>query len=103
MVEHILAALAGYQIDNCEVWVNAAEMPALDGSSQAALEALMQAGAVEQDATREVYVVDQEVRVGSQDAWLVVGAHESTRIDARATNWISVPSHRSAGNDWKCN
>lgn len=72
MVEHILAALAGYHIDNCEVWVNAAEMPALDGSSQAALAALMRAGAIEQKAERDTYVVDRRVRVGSQDAWLLV-------------------------------
>ncbi|HEX7445976.1 MAG TPA: UDP-3-O-acyl-N-acetylglucosamine deacetylase, partial [Pirellulales bacterium] len=27
MVEHIMAALGGLEIDNCEVWVNATEMP----------------------------------------------------------------------------
>ena len=34
MVEHVLAALAGMRIDNCEVWVDAPEMPGCDGSSQ---------------------------------------------------------------------
>ena len=33
MVEHVLAALAGLQIDNCEIWVDEAEMPGCDGSS----------------------------------------------------------------------
>ena len=27
MVEHVMAALAGLQIDNCEVWVDGQEMP----------------------------------------------------------------------------
>ena len=33
MVEHVMAALAGMQIDNCEIRVNQAEMPGCDGSS----------------------------------------------------------------------
>ena len=39
MIEHLLAALAGMQIDNCEVWVNQPEMPGLDGSSLKFVEA----------------------------------------------------------------
>ena len=39
MVEHVLAALAGLRIDNCEVWVDAAEMPGCDGSAKAFVEA----------------------------------------------------------------
>lgn len=70
MVEHLLAALAGLQIDNCEVCVDAAEMPALDGSSLAAVEAIESAGVVFQDATRPHIVVKQTVRVGDDDAWI---------------------------------
>ena len=33
MVEHLLAALAGLEIDNCLVEVDGEELPALDGSS----------------------------------------------------------------------
>ena len=33
MVEHILSALVGLQIDNCYVDVNRVEMPGMDGSS----------------------------------------------------------------------
>ncbi len=32
MVEHIMAALAGMHVDNCEVWVDQPEMPGCDGS-----------------------------------------------------------------------
>ena len=32
MIEHIMAALAGLQIDNCELWVDRPEMPGCDGS-----------------------------------------------------------------------
>lgn len=50
MVEHVMAALAGLQIDNCEVWVDEAEMPGFDGSSLPFVEALDSAGVVEQSA-----------------------------------------------------
>ena len=33
MIEHVMAALAGMQVDNCEVWVNEPEMPGCDGSA----------------------------------------------------------------------
>jgi UDP-3-O-acyl N-acetylglucosamine deacetylase len=70
MVEHLLAALAGLQIDNCEICVDAQEMPALDGSSQAAVKAIESAGVVFQDAHRPQIIVDQIVRVGDDDAWI---------------------------------
>ena len=37
MVEHVMAALAGLRIDNCEIHVDAPEMPGMDGSSLAFL------------------------------------------------------------------
>ena len=46
MVEHVLAALAAMRIDNCEIWVDAPEMPGLDGSSKAFVEALDAGGFV---------------------------------------------------------
>ena len=49
MIEHVMAALAGLKIDNCEVWVDEAEMPGCDGSSLPYVEALSTAGIVEQD------------------------------------------------------
>lgn len=70
MVEHVLAALAGLQIDNCEIVVDAREMPANDGSSQAAVEAICDAGVVTQHELREVHTLDESIRVGSGDLWI---------------------------------
>lgn len=70
MVEHILAALAGLQLDNVEVWVDAAEMPGLDGSSQPLIEALDAAGAVTQEAPRQRLVIERPVRIGDERAWV---------------------------------
>ncbi|MBL8851230.1 MAG: UDP-3-O-[3-hydroxymyristoyl] N-acetylglucosamine deacetylase [Planctomycetaceae bacterium] len=49
-VEHVLAALAGMQVDNCIVQVTASECPNGDGSAQAFVEAIDSAGIVPQSA-----------------------------------------------------
>lgn len=70
MVEHVLAALYGLSIDNCEVWTNASELPGLDGSCKALVEAIAAAGIVEQKAARRRLVVTDVTRVGNDDAWV---------------------------------
>ncbi len=70
MVEHILAALAGLKIDNCEVWVDAAEMPGCDGSCRPFVEALDAAGVVEQHESREQLVVEETIRVEEDGCWI---------------------------------
>lgn len=52
-VEHIMAALAGTQIDNVLIEVTGAETPILDGSSRPYVEAIEGAGIEPQDAPRE--------------------------------------------------
>ncbi|MES1213029.1 MAG: UDP-3-O-acyl-N-acetylglucosamine deacetylase [Singulisphaera sp.] len=70
MVEHIMAALAGLRIDNCEVWVNTVEMPGCDGSSQPFVEALLAAGVVTQNSLRNALVVREITRLGDIDSWI---------------------------------
>ncbi len=70
MVEHVMAALSGMQIDNCEVWVNEAEMPGFDGSSLPFVEALDAAGLVEQSELRPRLIVRNVTRLGDDDSWV---------------------------------
>ncbi|MEQ1905772.1 MAG: UDP-3-O-acyl-N-acetylglucosamine deacetylase [Pirellulaceae bacterium] len=70
MVEHILAALAGLQIDNCQVWVDRSEMPGFDGSSLPFAEALTQVGIVRQTQWRSRLLVDQVYQVGDDSCWI---------------------------------
>lgn len=70
MVEHVLAALFGLQIDNCEVWVDGVELPGLDGSCQAIVEALNAAKIVEQSARRRRLIITDVTRVGDDDCWI---------------------------------
>lgn len=70
MVEHVLAALYGLRIDNCEVWVDASELPGLDGSCQPLVEAILTAGIVEQPALQRRLVVTDITRVGNDESWI---------------------------------
>jgi UDP-3-O-acyl N-acetylglucosamine deacetylase len=70
MVEHVMAALAGLRVDNCEVWVNEPELPGCDGSSLPFVVALEAAGVVEQEAWRAQLVVRNLIRLGVEDCWI---------------------------------
>ena len=70
MVEHIMAALSGLQIDNCEVWIDRSEMPGCDGSSQPFVAALDRAGIVPQAALRPLLMVTETTRLGDADHWI---------------------------------
>jgi len=70
MIEHVMGALAGLQIDNCEVWVDQPEMPGCDGSSLPFVKALDPAGIVQQNARRRVRIIGQLIRVGNQQSWI---------------------------------
>ena len=70
MVEHVMAALAGLHIDNCEVHVDAAEMPGCDGSSEPFVSALLDAGITQQRAERHCLIVTDVTRVGDDDSWI---------------------------------
>ena len=59
--EHVLAACVGLEIDNLIIELNASEPPIMDGSSKFFLEALEKAGIVEQEASREEYVVTEVI------------------------------------------
>lgn len=57
-VEHTLAALSGLQIDNVLIDIDCSETPILDGSSRLYIEALENAGFIDQDALREFIEID---------------------------------------------
>jgi UDP-3-O-acyl N-acetylglucosamine deacetylase len=64
MIEHVMAALAGLQIDNCTVEIDGPEPPGMDGSSLQFAEELLAAEIVDQPATRSVSVVPDTAFVG---------------------------------------
>lgn len=59
--EHVLAALMGSDLDNIIIELNASELPIMDGSSKFFMEAIEEAGVVEQELNRNVYVVKEVI------------------------------------------
>jgi UDP-3-O-acyl-N-acetylglucosamine deacetylase len=72
MVEHLLAALYGLQIDNCEIWVDQPEIPGFDGSSHVFTAALHMTGVVPQPAKRAVRVVTRAFHIGDKQSYMIV-------------------------------
>lgn len=60
-VEHVLAALAGMEVDNALIEIDGPEVPILDGSSDPFIEMLCKAGKKEQKAEREYFVLTENL------------------------------------------
>ena len=69
-VEHVLSAVAGLEIDNLEIEVDGPEIPSIDGSPGPFVRALREAGIREQQADREIFVIDEPVCVSAGGATL---------------------------------
>lgn len=61
-IEHCMAALVAYGVDNCIIEVNAPEFPILDGSAAPYVEKLNEVGIKEQNAERKEFVVEKEMK-----------------------------------------
>lgn len=72
MVEHVLAALYGMQIDNVEIHCTGCEMPGLDGSSLAYALALDEAGRTPLRIRRPTLQVNKRTRIGEGPQWITI-------------------------------
>lgn len=105
MTEHVMAALAGLQVDNCEIHVNAQELPGLDGSCLAYVEAIQAAGICEQSSLRRRLVVTESTRINDDDdGWIEarplgkrdpVGMHVQFRLDYGINHIIGRQTYRA--------
>ncbi len=100
MIEHVMAALAGLQIDNCEVWSTQAEMPGCDGSSLPFVTALQEAGIVEQDAPRAARRIRRVIRLGDEQELDRGPARRRAAARPCTTSWTTAAATRSAGSRW---
>jgi len=62
-VEHVLAAASGLGIDNLKIELNGAEPPVGDGSAMPYINALLEAGIVEQDAYKNYLVIEETIQL----------------------------------------
>ena len=66
-VEHAMAALYAYEVDNCLIEVNAPEFPILDGSAIEYVEAIERVGLQEQQLERDFYIVKNKLEINDPE------------------------------------
>ena len=80
-VEHVLAAIAGLEIDNLVVALNSAEPPEpSDGSASAYVKLFQEAGIVDQPAPRKYFSVAEPVRHEEGGVVLAAFPHDGLRV-----------------------
>lgn len=70
-IEHALAALYAFGVDNCLIRLNAPELPILDGSAELYAQEIERVGLKEQMAEKNFYVVKHKIEVRDE----ATGAH----------------------------
>ena len=61
-VEHLLSALAGLHINNCEIIIDNVEVPILDGSSDIFVKSILKKGLKEQDSEQNILEIIKPVK-----------------------------------------
>ncbi len=80
-VEHLLAALRGLSIDNLYIEIDSKEVPIMDGSSSAFVEAIDRVGIRELSEPRKFIKVLKAVRVEEGDCWGELVPHSGFSLD----------------------
>jgi UDP-3-O-[3-hydroxymyristoyl] N-acetylglucosamine deacetylase/3-hydroxyacyl-[acyl-carrier-protein] dehydratase len=81
-VEHVLATLSGYGIDNLLIELDGNEPPVGDGSSKPFVQMIKQAGLQPQEGKREIFQPRETVHVELGDSMAIVLPSDQLRISA---------------------
>ncbi len=65
-IEHVLAAAYGLEIDNLLIEIDGPESPILDGSAKLYVDALLEAGIVEQNAEKKFFIIDSAINYSDE-------------------------------------
>lgn len=80
-VEHMMAALFGLGIDNLAIEIDGPEVPILDGSAAAFVDAFEQAGIEQLSARRRYIRVIEPVRIENGASWAEFRPYDGTRFE----------------------
>lgn len=80
-IEHVMAAIYAMGIDNLIVAVDGPEVPIMDGSSAAFIEAIEQVGIKTQSAKRRYIRVIKPVRIDNGTSWAEFRPYDGTRYE----------------------
>ncbi len=79
-VEHCLSVLAAFRIDNLFIELDGPEIPIGDGSARCFLQAILEAGIVDQDQPRKYAYVDQLIYYGNGEKYAYVTPYNGLRV-----------------------
>jgi UDP-3-O-[3-hydroxymyristoyl] N-acetylglucosamine deacetylase len=80
-IEHLMAALWGAGVDNAVVLLDAPEVPIMDGSSKAFVDALARVGVVAQRTVRDYIEVRKPIRIVEGESEAVLLPHAGFVLD----------------------
>lgn len=80
-IEHLMAALRGLAIDNVVVEIDGPEVPVMDGSADAFVEAIDQVGTVAQSARRRFVKILKPIRVELGSGWAELRPYDGQRYE----------------------
>lgn len=81
VIEHLMAAIAGVEIDDVEVVLDGPEPPILDGDALCYLRLLDEAGVVESNGAQEAIKIDRRIAVSHGEASASLSPAESREFD----------------------
>jgi UDP-3-O-acyl N-acetylglucosamine deacetylase len=79
-IEHILSALLGMGLSDAEIAIDGPEIPIMDGSARAFVEAIEAAGIRESDRERPVFTVDEAIELRDGGRAIVVLPSNEFRV-----------------------
>jgi len=80
-IEHLMATLRGMEIDNCMIEVDGPEVPVMDGSAEAFIDAIDQAGIETLSKARRYIKVKKAVRVELGNSFAEFRPHDCRRLE----------------------
>lgn len=103
-VEHLLAALAAYEIDNVLIEINGPEIPILDGSAKQFVEKIEAVGTKELSKAKPIYTLKNPVYYSDKDIHIIAIPSDEFRVSftlqfpsthSIATQFASFPVNAS--------
>jgi len=80
-IEHLMAALSAFDVDNVLIEIDGPEVPVMDGSAGAFIAALDHAGVVKLEAPRRYIRVLKPVRVEAGESFAELTPHDGRRVE----------------------
>jgi UDP-3-O-[3-hydroxymyristoyl] N-acetylglucosamine deacetylase len=80
-IEHLMATLRGMDIDNCMIEVDGPEVPVMDGSAEAFIDAIDQAGVETLSKARRYIKIRKPIRVELGASFAEFRPHDTRRIE----------------------